>query len=56
MSAQASYSAKAAQERRRSFLDPRTKLALVVTLALFVLGGLVGRALLKKHFEKAGIA
>ena len=42
MSAPASYSVKAAQEGRRSFLDPRTKLALVLTLALFVLGGLGG--------------
>ena len=36
------YSSRVAQERRRSFLDPRTKLALVVILALFVLGGLGG--------------
>ena len=42
MSAQTAYSAKEAQERRRSFLDPRAKLALVVTLAVFVLGGLGG--------------
>ena len=36
------YSSEAAQEKRRSFLDPRTKLALVIVLALFVLGGLGG--------------
>ena len=37
-----SYSSRASQERRRGLLDPRTKLALVVLLALFVLGGLGG--------------
>ena len=36
------YSAEASQERRRSFLDPRTKIALVLTLAIFVMGGLGG--------------
>lgn len=39
------YSSEAAQEKRRGFLDPRTKLALVVILALFVLGGLGGTQL-----------
>ena len=39
------YSSEQAQEKRRSFLDPRTKLALVVLLALFVLGGLGGAAM-----------
>ena len=42
MNAQNAYSSKAAQDERRSFLDPRTKLALTATLALFVLGGLGG--------------
>ncbi|MBR1758491.1 MAG: energy-coupling factor transporter transmembrane protein EcfT [Lachnospiraceae bacterium] len=36
------YSAEKAQEKRRGFLDPRTKLALVLVLALFVMGGLGG--------------
>ena len=35
-----SYSSERSQEARRSFLDPRTKLALVLVLALFVMGGL----------------
>ena len=39
------YSSERAQEKRRSFLDPRTKLALVLLLALFVMGGLGGSAL-----------
>jgi energy-coupling factor transport system permease protein len=37
-----SYSTEKAQEKRRGFLDPRTKLALVLVLALFVMGGLDG--------------
>lgn len=36
------YSSKQAQEQRRGLLDPRTKLALVLLLAVFVLGGLGG--------------
>ena len=36
------YSAAQALEKRRGFLDPRTKLALVLMLAVFVLGGLGG--------------
>ena len=36
------YSSEKAQETRRGFLDPRTKLALVLVLALFVMGGLGG--------------
>ncbi|MBQ9155895.1 MAG: energy-coupling factor transporter transmembrane protein EcfT [Eubacterium sp.] len=36
------YSAEAAQEKRRGFLDPRTKIAITVCLAVFVLGGLGG--------------
>ncbi len=36
------YCSKAAQEKRRGFIDPRTKLALVVIIALFVLGGIGG--------------
>jgi len=36
------YASEAAQEQRRGFLDPRTKLALVLVLALFVMGGLGG--------------
>ena len=36
------YSSDRAQEKRRGFLDPRTKLALVLVLALFVMGGLGG--------------
>ena len=34
------YSSEQAQEKRRSFLDPRTKLAIVLILAVFVMGGL----------------
>ena len=36
------YSSETAQETRRGFLDPRTKLALVLVLAMFVMGGLGG--------------
>ncbi len=36
------YSSEQAQEKRRGFLDPRTKLAVVLVLAVFVLGGLGG--------------
>ena len=32
------YSSKQSQEKRRGFIDPRTKLALVLILALFVMG------------------
>ncbi len=39
------YSSELSQEARRGFLDPRTKLALVLLLALFVMGGLGGNAL-----------
>ena len=39
------YSSERAQEKRRGFLDPRTKLALVLLLAVFVMGGLGGEAL-----------
>ncbi len=39
------YSSERSQEARRGFLDPRTKLALVLILALFVMGGLGGEAL-----------
>ena len=39
------YSAEASQERRRSFLDPRTKIFMVLTLAVFVMGGLGGEKL-----------
>ena len=39
------YSSERSQEARRGFLDPRTKLALVLVLALFVMGGLGGEAL-----------
>ena len=39
------YSSEHSQEARRGFLDPRTKLALVLILALFVMGGLGGDAL-----------
>ena len=39
------YSSKQAQEKRRAFLDPRTKLALVLILAVFVMGGLGGEQL-----------
>lgn len=37
------YRVRDQQEKRRSFLDPRTKLALVLLLAVFVLGGLGGQ-------------
>ena len=30
------YSSKQSQEKRRGFIDPRTKLALILILALFV--------------------
>ena len=36
------YSSERSQEKRRSFIDPRTKLALVLLLAVFVMGGLGG--------------
>ena len=36
------YSSVLSQEKRRGFLDPRTKLALVLVLAVFVMGGLGG--------------
>ncbi len=36
------YSSEQAQEKRRGFLDPRTKLAVVLVLAIFELGGLGG--------------
>ena len=36
------YSSKQSQEKRRGFIDPRTKLALILILALFVMGGLGG--------------
>lgn len=36
------YSSQTAQDERRSLFDPRTKLAAVIVLALFVLGGLGG--------------
>ena len=39
------YSSEGSQEARRGFLDPRTKLALVLILAVFVMGGLGGEAL-----------
>lgn len=39
------YSSEKTQEKRRGFLDPRTKLALVLVLALFVMGGLGGDTL-----------
>ena len=39
------YSSEKAQENRRGFLDPRTKLALVLILAVFVMGGLGGDTL-----------
>ena len=39
------YSSERSQEARRGFLDPRTKLALVLILAVFVMGGLGGGAL-----------
>ena len=39
------YSSERSQDARRGFLDPRTKLALVLVLAVFVMGGLGGEAL-----------
>lgn len=36
------YSSELSQEKRRSFLDPRTKLAIICILAIFVMGGLGG--------------
>ena len=39
------YSSESAQEKRRGFLDPRTKIALTVCMAVFVLGGLGGSAM-----------
>lgn len=36
------YSSEQAQKQRRGFLDPRTKLVLVLVLAVFVMGGLGG--------------
>ncbi len=39
------YSSERSQENRRGFLDPRTKLALVLVLAVFVMGGLGGEQL-----------
>lgn len=39
------YSSERSQEKRRGFLDPRTKLALVLILALFIMGGLGGEQL-----------
>lgn len=39
------YSSEQAQEKRRGFLDPRTKLALVLVLAIFVMGGIGGEQL-----------
>ena len=36
------YSSALSQEKRRGFLDPRTKLVLVLVLAVFVMGGLGG--------------
>ena len=38
-----SYSARLSQQERRGFLDPRSKLALALVLAVFVMGGLGGR-------------
>ena len=40
------YSSERAREKQRGFLDPRTKLALVLLLAVFVMGGL-GRGQMK---------
>lgn len=40
------YSSELAQEKRRGVLDPRTKLALVVMLAVFVMGKLGGSYML----------
>lgn len=39
------YSSERVQEKQRGFLDPRTKLALVLVLAVFVMGGLGGEQL-----------
>ena len=39
------YSSERSQNARRGFLDPRTKLALMLVLAVFVMGGLGGEAL-----------
>lgn len=39
------YSSELSQEKRRGFLDPRTKLAVVLILAVFVMGGLGGQQL-----------
>ncbi len=36
------YSSREAQDKRRAFLDPRTKLVLTALLAVFVMGGLGG--------------
>ena len=36
------YASKSSQEKRRGFIDPRTKLALILVLAVFVMGGLGG--------------
>lgn len=36
------YSSAVSQEKRRGFLDPRTKFALVLVLAVLVMGGLGG--------------
>lgn len=33
------YSSKAAQQKKRSYLDPRTKIALMLMVVIFVLGG-----------------
>lgn len=41
------YSSEAARESRRGFLDPRTKIALTLCLAVFVLGGLGGSSMEK---------
>lgn len=38
----APYSSEASQKKRRGFLDPRTKIVIVLLLAVFVLGGLGG--------------
>ncbi len=45
------YSSKKAQESKRGFLDPRTKLALTLLLAVFVMGGLGGDGI--KPFRNA---
>lgn len=36
------YSSEQSQQKRRGFLDPRTKLAVTLVLAVFVMGGLGG--------------